>query len=65
MSDDEKLTHQDWERALSLSDIAAYECTLHVLAADFESARASAERTKAFKDEMDRISKALEAQEPS
>lgn len=65
MSDDQQLTHQDWERAKSRADVAAYQCTLLVLAGNFDQARDYAVQSQAFTKEMTRISAALAAQEPS
>jgi len=63
MSDDQKLTHEDWERAKRRANAAEYECTLHVLSGNFEDAKESAERARAFNEEMTRITRILDAQD--
>lgn len=63
MTSEKELTHEDWERAKSRADVAAIECTLAVLSGDIEEARAHAEKSKAFNEEMQRISAVLDSQE--
>ncbi|MET3349605.1 UNVERIFIED_ORG: hypothetical protein ABID57_001277 [Arthrobacter sp. UYEF1] len=63
MSKEPELTHQDWERAKSRTDVAAYECTLRVLSGKFDEARDYAVQAQAFNEEMKRISAVLDVQE--